>query len=81
MQVDIEPFPINMINFDGKKVLAQPSVADKDKGKEVIIDNTRESDENVKNFAGKLWQKGPQIEGRIKDHHHDPHRWGAGAGR
>jgi hypothetical protein len=55
MQVDIEPFPINMINFDGKKVLAQPSVADKDKGKEVIIDNTRESDENVNFFAGKWW--------------------------
>jgi hypothetical protein len=35
--VDTEPFPINMINFDGKKVLIIPSMADKGKGKEVII--------------------------------------------
>jgi hypothetical protein len=37
MQVDTEPFPINMINFDGKKVLVQPSMTDKGKAKEVII--------------------------------------------
>jgi hypothetical protein len=29
MQVDMDPFPINMINFDGKKVLVWPSIADK----------------------------------------------------
>ena len=33
----MDPFPINMINFDGKKVLIRPIAADKGKGKEVII--------------------------------------------
>jgi hypothetical protein len=37
MQVNMEPFPINMIDFDGKKFLIWPSVADKGKGKKVII--------------------------------------------
>jgi hypothetical protein len=37
MQVDTEPFPINMINFNGKKVPIRPSAADKGKGKEVLI--------------------------------------------
>jgi hypothetical protein len=40
IQVDIEPLPINIVNFDNKKVLVRSSVADKGKGKEVIIDNT-----------------------------------------
>jgi hypothetical protein len=43
-----------MINFDGKKVLIRPSVADKGKGKEVIIDNVRETDEITKNFCRKV---------------------------
>jgi hypothetical protein len=37
-----------MINFDDKKVIVRPSVTDKGKGKEVIIGDTREADENVK---------------------------------
>ena len=37
MQVDTEPFPMNMIDFKGKKVLVRPNTADKDKGKEIII--------------------------------------------
>jgi hypothetical protein len=45
MQVDTEPFPMNMINFDDKKVLVWPSVADK--GTEIIIGNTREAYENT----------------------------------
>jgi hypothetical protein len=44
MQVDTEPFPINMINSDGKKVLIRPSTANKGKGKEVIIGDAREAD-------------------------------------
>jgi CheY-like chemotaxis protein len=48
MQVDTEPFPMNMIDFEGKKVLIWPSIADKEKGKEVIIGNTREADERNK---------------------------------
>jgi hypothetical protein len=46
--VDTEPFPINIIYFDNKKVLVRPSAIDKSKDKEVIIDNTREADENIK---------------------------------
>ena len=54
MQVDTEPFPINMINFDGKKVLIQPSPANKGKGKEVIIGDARKADENNKNSGRKV---------------------------
>jgi hypothetical protein len=52
--VDTEPFPINMINFDSKKVLVRPSVTDKGKGKEVIISNAREADEITKNSCWKV---------------------------
>jgi hypothetical protein len=48
MQVDTEPFSMNMINFDDKKVLVRPSAADKGKGKEIIISDPREADENTK---------------------------------
>jgi hypothetical protein len=48
MQVDTEPFPMNVIDFEGKKVLIWPSTADKGKGKEVIIDDARKDDENNK---------------------------------
>jgi hypothetical protein len=37
MQVDTEPFPVNVIDFEGKRDLIRPSMADKGKGKEVII--------------------------------------------
>nr|ACF82984.1 unknown [Zea mays] len=42
MQVDTEPFPMNMIDFEGKKVLVRPNTADK--GKETIIGNAKEAD-------------------------------------
>jgi hypothetical protein len=48
MQVDTEPFPMNMIDFEGKKVLVRPNTADKGKGKEIVIGNAREADENYK---------------------------------
>jgi hypothetical protein len=54
MQVDTEPFPINMINFDDKKVLIRPSATDKGKGKEVIIGDVRKADENNKNSCRKV---------------------------
>jgi hypothetical protein len=47
-QEDTEPFPMNMIDFNGKKVLIRSSTADKGKDKEVIIGNTREADGNNK---------------------------------
>jgi hypothetical protein len=48
MQVDTEPFPMNMIDFEGKKVLVRPNTADKGKDKEIIIGNAREADGNQK---------------------------------
>ena len=47
-QEDTEPFPMNMIDFNGKRVLIRPSTADKGKDKEVIIGNAREADGNNK---------------------------------
>jgi hypothetical protein len=46
--VDMEPFPINMIDFEGKRILVRPNTADKGKDKEIIIGNTREADGNHK---------------------------------
>jgi hypothetical protein len=45
-QEDTEPFPMNVIDFNGKKILIRPSTADKGKDKEVIIGNTWEADGN-----------------------------------
>jgi hypothetical protein len=42
----MEPFPMNMIDFEGKRVLIRPNTSDKGKGKEVIIGNAREADGN-----------------------------------
>jgi hypothetical protein len=49
----MEPFPMNMIDFNGKKVLIRPSTTDKGKDKEVIIGNAWEADGNKKLLAGK----------------------------
>jgi hypothetical protein len=57
MQVYMEPFPINMINFNGKKVLIWPSIADKGKGKEIIVSDVGEADENAKNPCRKVVAK------------------------
>jgi hypothetical protein len=54
MQVDTEPFPMNVINFEGKKVLIRPSTTDKGKGKEVIIGDAQKVDENNKIFCRKV---------------------------
>jgi hypothetical protein len=48
MQVDTEPFPMNMIDFESKRILVQPNTADKGKDKEIISGNTREADGNHK---------------------------------
>jgi hypothetical protein len=45
-QEDMEPFPMNVIDFEGKKVLIRPSATDKGESKGVIIDNARKADEN-----------------------------------
>jgi hypothetical protein len=46
--VDTEPFPMNMIDFEGKRILVRPNTADKGKDKEIIIGNTREAVGNHK---------------------------------
>jgi hypothetical protein len=48
MQVDMEPFPMNVIDFEGRRVLIWPSTADKRKCKEVIIGGVQKADENNK---------------------------------
>jgi hypothetical protein len=48
MQVDTEPFPMNMIDFEGKRIPVRPNTADKGKDKEIIIGNTKEADGNHK---------------------------------
>jgi hypothetical protein len=39
---------MNMIDFEGKKVLVRPNTADKGKGKETIIDNAKKADGDCK---------------------------------
>jgi hypothetical protein len=48
MQVDTEPFLMNMIIFDDKKVLVWPNASDKGKGKKIIIGYPREANEITK---------------------------------
>jgi hypothetical protein len=43
-----------MINFDDRNVLVRPSVADKGKGKEIIIGDTREAVKNTKYYCRKV---------------------------
>jgi hypothetical protein len=52
MQVDTEPFPMNMIDFEGKKVLVRPNIADK--GKETIIGDAKKADGDCKVFCRKV---------------------------
>jgi hypothetical protein len=54
MQVDMEPFLMNVIDFEGKKVLIRPSTTDKEKGKEVIIGDAWKADENNKIYCRKV---------------------------
>jgi hypothetical protein len=39
---------MNMIDFEGKRILVRPNTADKGKDKEIIIGNTREANGNHK---------------------------------
>jgi hypothetical protein len=64
MQVDTEPFPMNMIDFEGKKVLVRPNTVDKGKGKETIIGNAKKADGDVKFPVGKWWPRRLPMEGR-----------------
>jgi hypothetical protein len=37
MQVDTQPFPVNIVELESKRVLIQPEVAIKGKGKNIVI--------------------------------------------
>lgn len=50
MRVDKQPFPVNLMDLNGKKVLVWPDVADKYKDKGIIIGDPRALDENFKNL-------------------------------
>jgi hypothetical protein len=41
---------MNMIDFEGKKVLVRPNTADKGKDENIVIGNAREADDNHKFF-------------------------------
>jgi hypothetical protein len=67
MQLDTEPFPVNVIDFDGKRVLIRPGMTDKGKGKEVIIGDERKNDENNKISCRKVVaEKTPNGEETLK---------------
>jgi hypothetical protein len=67
MQVDTEPFPMNVIDFEGKNILIRPIMADKGKGKEVIIGNARKADENNENSCRKVvMEKTPDVGETLK---------------
>jgi hypothetical protein len=65
MQVDTEPFPMNMINFEGKRILVRPNAANKGKDKEIIIGNTRETNDNHKISCRKVVAEKLPMEGRL----------------
>jgi hypothetical protein len=53
MQVDTQPFPVNTIELTCKKVLVRLEMADKGKGKGIVIGNPRMSDISQKEIARK----------------------------
>jgi hypothetical protein len=53
MQVDTQPFPVNTIELTCENVLARPKMADKGKGKGIIIDDPRISNISQKEIIQK----------------------------
>jgi hypothetical protein len=53
MQVDTQPFSINTIEPTSKRVLVQPEVADKGKGKNIVIGDSRMSNISQEEIARK----------------------------
>jgi hypothetical protein len=68
---------MNMIDFEGKKVLIRPNTADKGKGKEIVIGNTREADGNHKISCRKVVaEKTPDGASGTGGKHRQGHRRG-----
>jgi hypothetical protein len=59
MQVDKQPFPINVMDFNDKKVLIRLNVVDKDKGKSIIIDGLEPLMKTQNTIPGKLLLRRP----------------------
>jgi hypothetical protein len=57
MQVDTQPFPVSTIEPTSKKVLVRPKVADKGKGKNIIIGDPRMSSISQEEIARKTLDK------------------------
>jgi hypothetical protein len=57
MQVDTESFPMNMIDFEGKKVLIRPSATNKEKTKKPSSATHGRPMQVIKFLAGKWWLK------------------------
>jgi hypothetical protein len=64
MQVDTQPFLVNTIELTCKRVLVRPEMADKGKGKGIIIGDPRMSNISQKEIARKaLDEKAKKSEG------------------
>jgi hypothetical protein len=53
IQVDTQPFSVNTIELTCKKVLVRPEMADKGKGKGIVIGDPHMSDKSQKEIARK----------------------------
>jgi hypothetical protein len=56
MQIDKQPFPVNIIEPTDKKALVRPDVADKDKDKNIIVGSPQSS--HTKNIARSNYSEG-----------------------
>ena len=57
MQVDTQPFPVNIIKCTYKEVLVRPKVADKGKGENIVISDSRTSNISQEEIARKALDK------------------------
>jgi hypothetical protein len=57
MQVNTQPFPINMIELASKKVLVRPEIADKGKGKNIEYIIRRYCSESFGQKDYQVWRR------------------------
>jgi hypothetical protein len=65
MQVDTQPFPVNIIEPTCKEVLVRPEVADKGKGENIIISDPHTSNISQEEIARKTSDKKTSKSGGI----------------
>jgi hypothetical protein len=75
MQVDIQPFPINVIELASKKVLVQMEVVDKGKGKNIVIGDPRTPRRDCSKSSGQedsqVWRHQGQSQSSSQTNLHD----------